>query len=79
MTSYPVDNKTLLSRKPCIADKSYYGTLLGYHGRSFRIRHEKVRAAPSLWRTNDDVLSLSRKPCIVEIKVAMPHSQELKS
>jgi len=28
-----------------IPDKGYYGTLSGSHGRSFRICHEKVRAA----------------------------------
>jgi len=27
MTSCPVGNKTSLSRKPCIADNSYYGSL----------------------------------------------------
>jgi len=41
MTSYPVGNKTSLSRKPCIADKSYYGTQSASHGRSYRIRHAK--------------------------------------
>jgi len=47
MTSYPVGNKTSLSRKPCIADtKCYYETLSGSHGRSVRIRPENVRAAP---------------------------------
>jgi len=46
MTSYTAGNKTSLCRKPCIPDKkSYYGTLSGCHGRSFRSRHEKVRAA----------------------------------
>jgi len=39
MTSYPVGNKTSLSRKPYIADKTYYISLLGSYGRSFRIRH----------------------------------------
>jgi len=47
MTSFPVGNETSLSRKPCIPDKSSYGTLSGSHGRSFRIRHEKSREAPS--------------------------------
>jgi len=54
MTSYPVCNKTSFSRKPCIPEKSYYGTLSGSHGRSFRIRHEKLPEAPlakkSRWR-----------------------------
>jgi len=100
MESYPVGNKTSLSRKPYIPDKkllwitirkscslfqnpswknclkrpladkswwshirlaikprylgnltpqmkSYYGSLSGSHARSFRIRHEKSREAPS--------------------------------
>jgi len=47
MTLYPVGIKTSLSRKPCIPEKSYHGTLSGSHGRSFRIRHEKSPEAPS--------------------------------
>jgi len=46
ITSYLVGNETSLSRKPCIPDKSYYWTLSGSHGRTFRIRHEKSREAP---------------------------------
>jgi len=46
MTSFPVGNKTSLSWKPCIPIKSYYGTLSGSHGLSFRIRHEKSPEAP---------------------------------
>jgi len=45
MSSYPVGNKTSFSRKPCIRDESYYGTLSGSHGRSFRIRYEKSHEA----------------------------------
>jgi len=38
--------------------KSYYGTLLGSHSRSFRIRHEKVRTCSDPCRkTDDDVIS----------------------
>jgi len=48
-TSYPACNITSLSRKQCIPEKNYYGTLLGSHGRSFRIGHENVRAAPPVW------------------------------
>jgi len=70
MTSYPVGNKTSsLSRKPCIPDKkSYYGTLSGSHGRSFKIRHEKSPEASlggGLTMTSYPVghkTSLSRKP-----------------
>jgi len=41
MTSYPACNKTSLSRKPFIPQiKSYYGTLLINHGRSFSLLHE---------------------------------------
>jgi len=49
--------------------KCYYGTLLGSHAHSFRIRHEKSRAAPpggGLTMTSCPVgnkTSLSRKPC----------------
>jgi len=46
ITSYSIGNKTSSSRKPCIQIKSYYWTLSRSHGRSFRIRHEKVRVAP---------------------------------
>jgi len=40
MTSFPVGNKTSLSRKPYIQLKNNYGTLSGSHGCSFRIRPE---------------------------------------
>jgi len=33
MTSYPAGNETSLYRKPCITDKSYYGSLSGSPGR----------------------------------------------
>jgi len=33
ITSYPACNKTSLSRKPCMADKKYYGSLWGKYGR----------------------------------------------
>jgi len=46
MTSYPVGNKSLLSRKPCMQLNSYYGSVSWSHVHSFRIRHWKVRAAP---------------------------------
>jgi len=127
MTSYPVYNKTSLSRKPCIEDKKllwntigktwslfqnpswkiscgplaeksrwrhirlaikprylgnhapqikcYHGTLSGSYGRSFRIRHEKVRALPSggeLTMTSylvGNTTSLSQKPCIAAKKL----------
>jgi len=55
--------------------KSYYGTLLGSHGLSFRIRHEKLPEAPPSgeftmtsyppWNKT----SLSRKPCIPDNKL----------
>jgi len=54
--------------------KSYYGTLSGSHGRSFRIRHENVlEATPGGGLTMTSYLvgnktSLSRKPCIADIK-----------
>jgi len=45
MASYLAFNKTLLSQKACIPEKSCYGTLSGSYGRYFRIRHEKSREA----------------------------------
>jgi len=80
MTSYPFGNKTSLSRKTCFPDKkSYYGTLWGSHGRSFRIHHDEVRAAPpngGLTMTSYAVgnkTSLSRKTCIADKKVNRDH------
>jgi len=55
--------------------KSYYRTLSGSHGRSFRIRHEKSPEAPrggGLTITSNPVgntTSLSRKPCMVAKKL----------
>jgi len=50
---------------------SYYWTLSGSHGRSFRIRHEKLPEAPlaekTRWRHTRHAInktSLSRKPCL---------------
>jgi len=54
--------------------KSYYGTLSGSHGRSFRFRHENLpEAPPSEEITMTPYLacnetSLSRKPCITNKK-----------
>jgi len=53
---------------------SYYGTLSGSHGRSFRIRREKMRAAPpglGLTMMSNPVGNktlLFRKPCISDKK-----------
>jgi len=80
MTSYPACNKTSLSRKPCIAEKSYYWSLSGSHGRSFRIRNENARAAypgGGLTMTSYHVgntISLSRKPCLA---AKMDHHHEV--
>jgi len=55
--------------------KSYYESLSGSHGRSFRIRHGKSREAPpseGLTITSNPVgntTSLSRKPCMVAKKL----------
>jgi len=55
--------------------KIYYWTLLGSHGRSFRIRHENVRAAPpggGLAMTSylvENKTSSSRRPCIADKKL----------
>jgi len=54
--------------------KSYYGTLSGSYGRSFRIRHEKLPQAPPTGEITMtsypacNITSLSRKPCITEKK-----------
>jgi len=75
MTSYPACSETSLSRKPCITDKSYYGTLSGSHGRSFRFRHENLpEAHPSVEITMTSYTacnetSLSRKPSILDKKL----------
>jgi len=54
ITSYPTCNKTSLSRKPCILEKRYYGTLSVSHVRSFRIvmkiRLKRPLAEKSRWR-----------------------------
>jgi len=63
--------------------KSYYGSLSGSHGRSFRIRHEKSpEALPSVEITMTSYpacnkTSLSRKPRIPDKKVAMELHQEV--
>jgi len=72
ITSYSVSSTTSISRKPCMVANSYYGSLTGSHGRSFRILHEKVCAAfpvGGLTMTSCQVAnrtSLSRKPCITD-------------
>jgi len=63
--------------------KSYYGTLLGKHDRSFRIRHENSpEVPPSGGFTMTSYLAcnktaLSRKPCITDKKVIMDRYQEV--
>jgi len=63
--------------------KSYYGTLSGSQERFFRIRHEKVRAAPpggEITMTSYPArhkTSLSQKPCIADKKVTTNHYQEV--
>jgi len=55
--------------------KSYYVTLSGSHGRTFRIRHEKSRKAPPggeimmLSYSAGNKTSLYRKPCIPDKKL----------
>jgi len=55
--------------------KSYYWSLLGSHGRTFRIRHEKSREAPpggEIMMTSypaGNKTSLYRKPCIPDTKL----------
>jgi len=61
MTSYPACNKTSFSLKPYISDKSYYRSLSKSHGRSFRIRHEKLRAAPPVGRLTMTSYPVSNK------------------
>jgi len=62
--------------------KSYYGTLSGRHGRSFRIRHEKLPEAPPRGEITMTSLpacnktSLSRKPCILKNKLVWNASRK---
>jgi len=83
MTSYPVGNTTSLSLKPCVREKSYYGTLSGSHARSFRIPHEKSPEAPpggEITMTSCPACnktSLSRKPNIPDKNVTMERFQEV--
>jgi len=73
MTSYAIKHRYLRNHASQI--KSYYGTLLGNHGRSFRTRQEKSRVAPpsrGLTMTSYPVgnkTSLSRKPCITDTEL----------
>jgi len=46
MTSFPLAIKHRYLRNHASQIKSYYGTLSGSHGRSFKIRHEKSPEAP---------------------------------
>jgi len=46
MISYPVSNQTSSFGNHALQLRSYYERLSESHGRSFRIRHEKVRAVP---------------------------------
>jgi len=46
MTSYRACNSTRYLENHASQINSYYGTLSGSHGRSFRIRQEKTREAP---------------------------------
>jgi len=47
MMSYPVGNKPRYLGNHAWQLKSYYGTLSGSNGRSFKIRHEKLPEAPN--------------------------------
>jgi len=72
MTSYPVCNKTSLSRKTCIPDKKL---LCNAIRKSWSLNHNPSRtiSCSAPWRsTDDDVISdwqilLPRKPCIADI------------
>jgi len=78
-----------LAIKPCHLEnhasqlKNYYGTLIGSHGPSFRIRHIKERKAPlggEFTMTSYPVgnkTSLSRKPCIPNKKLIWNTIQEV--
>jgi len=75
--------KPLCLRNHASEINSYYGTLLGSHCPSFRIRHIKWREAPpggeitmtSYLAVNKT--SLSWKPCIPDKKVNTEHYQEV--
>jgi len=57
--------------------KSYYGTLSGSHGQTFRIRHEKSRETPpgvDITMTSYPACNkstFSRKPCIADKKLLL--------
>jgi len=83
MTSYPVGNKTWLTRKPCYSDKNYWGTLSGSHSRSFRIRHVISPGAPQggeIMMTSYPVgnkTSLSWKPSISDKNITKENYQKV--
>jgi len=74
MKSYPVWNKTSLSRKPCNAAKNVLWITIRSHARSFRIRHEnrlkRPLASNSRWRH----IRFEIKPCYLG-----NHAWQLKS
>jgi len=76
MTSYPVGNKTSLSRKPCIADKRLLWNVMRKSWSHFQEPSCKTSWSAPWRRNNDDVISglesnlvLSRKPCIPHKKL----------
>jgi len=81
MTSFPVGNKTSLSRKPCILDnKSWYRTLSGGHGCSFRIRHEKLpEASPSGEAPPGGQITMTSYPACKKPRYLENHASQMKS
>jgi len=59
MTSYPIGNKTSLSRKLCIPDKKLLRNAIRGHGRSFRNRHKKSPEVPP----SEEITMTSYPPC----------------
>jgi len=74
MTSYPACNKSTSLGNHASQIKSYYWSLSGSNGHSFRIHHKKSPEAPSGGEimmtsyTAGNKTSLYRKPCILDKK-----------
>jgi len=74
MTSYPPCNKTLLSQNHVSQIKSYYGSLSGSHGRSFKIRHEKSRETP-----HGDQITMTSYPACKKPRYLENYASQIKS
>jgi len=75
MMSYPIGNKTSLSRKPCIPDKKLLLNVIRKSWSLFQNPSRKIAWSTTWRRNHHDVISgwhktsLSRKPCITHKKL----------